>query len=104
MAIGCVVGYTMWNNVAALVVAVLFVAAYVAIRWRDSRNSRMSEEKESLRSVYEKELNCLDGDVTGFLSAGQYVSPCHEFALDLDIFGQQSLFHRINRTIDYRRQ
>ena len=64
----------------------------------------MSEEKESLRSVYEKELNYLDGDVTVFLSGGQYVSPCHEFALDLDIFGQQSLFHRINRTIDYRRQ
>ena len=60
LAIGCVVGYTMWNNVAALVVAVLFIAAYVTIRWRDSRNSRMAEEKESLRSVYQKGTNSLD--------------------------------------------
>jgi len=99
LAIGCVVAYTMWSNVAALVVAVLFIAAYVAIRWRDSRNSRMSEEKESLRSVYQKELNYLDGDFSGFASGEQYLNPRHEFSLDLDIFGPQSLFHRINRTV-----
>ena len=61
LAVGCVVVYTMWSNVAALVVALLFIAAYVAIRWRDSRNSRMAEEKENLRNVYQKELNYLDG-------------------------------------------
>jgi len=99
LAVGCVVAYTMWSNVAALVVAVLFIAAYVAIRWRDSRNSRMAEEKESLRSVYQKELNYLDGDFSGFASGEQYANPRHAFTLDLDIFGQQSLFHRINRTV-----
>ena len=85
LAVGCVVAYTMWSNVAALVVAVLFIAAYVAIRWRDSRNSRMAEEKESLRSVYQKELNYLDGDFSGFASGEQYVNPRHAFTLDLDI-------------------
>ena len=99
LAIGCVVAYTMWSNAAALVVAVLFIATYVVIRWRDSRNSRMSEEKESLRSVYQKELNYLDGDFSGFASGEQYVNPRHAFTLDLDIFGPQSLFHRINRTV-----
>lgn len=99
LAIGCVVAYTMWSNVAALVVAVLFIAAYVAIRRRDSMNSRRSDEKESLRSVYQKELNYLDGDFSGFASGEQYMNPRHEFTLDLDIFGPQSLFHRINRTV-----
>lgn len=98
-AIGCVVAYTMWSNVIALLVAVLFIAAYVAIRWRDSRNRRMSEEKESLRGVYQKELNYLKGDFSSFPSGEQYVNPRHEFSLDLDIFGAQSLFHRINRTV-----
>ena len=98
-AIGCVVAYTMWSNVIALLVAVLFIAAYVAIRWRDNRNRRMSEEKESLRGVYQKELNYLKGDFSSFHSGEQYVNPRHEFSLDLDIFGAQSLFHRINRTI-----
>jgi len=99
LAVGCVVAYTMWSNAAALVVAALFIAAYVTIRRRDGRNSRRSDEKESLRSVYQKELNYLGGDYSGFLSGEQYVNPRHEFSLDLDIFGPQSLFHRINRTV-----
>ena len=99
LAVGCVVAYTVWSNAAALVVAALFIAAYVAIRRRDSRNSRRSDEKESLRSVYQKELNYLGGDFSGFASGEQYANPRHEFTLDLDIFGPQSLFHRINRTV-----
>ena len=99
LAIACVVAYTMWSSVVALVVAAMFVATYVAIRWSDSRNSRSSEEKESLRSVYQKELHYLDGDFTDFPSGEKYVNPRHEFTLDLDIFGPQSLFHRINRTV-----
>ena len=99
LAVGCVVAYTMWSNAAALVMAALFIAAYVTIRRRDGRNSRRSDEKESLRSVYQKELNYLGGDYSGFLSGEQYVNPRHEFSLDLDIFGPQSLFHRINRTV-----
>ena len=59
----------------------------------------MSEEKESLRSVYQKELNYLDGDFSGFASGEQYANPRHAFSLDLDIFGPQSLFHRINRAV-----
>ena len=56
LAIGCIVAYTMWGNAVALVVAALFVAAYVAIRWKDSSNSRLSEQKDSIRSVYQKEV------------------------------------------------
>jgi len=99
LAIGCVVGYTMWGGILVLVVAALFIAVYVAIRWKDSRNSRLSEQKDSVRSVYQKELSYLDGDFSGFPSGEQYVNPRHEFTLDLDIFGPQSLFNRINRTV-----
>ena len=99
LAIGCVVAYTMWGGILALVVAAMFVAAYVAIRWKDSHNSRLSEQKKSVRSVYQKELAYLNGDFSGFADGEQYVNPHHEFTLDLDIFGPQSLFNRINRTV-----
>ena len=99
MAVGCIVAYTIWSSVAALPLAVLFIAAYVAIRWKDSRNSRLSEQKESIRSVYQKEVDYLDGDFSGFPSGEQYIDSHHEFTLDLDIFGPQSLFNRINRTV-----
>ncbi len=99
LAIGCIVAYTMWSSILALVVAALFIAAYVAIRWKDSSNSRLSEQKESIRSIYQKEVAYLNGDFSGFPSGEQYVNPHHEFTLDLDIFGPQSLFNRINRTV-----
>ena len=99
LAIGCIVAYTMWSSIWALLVAALFLAAYVAIRWKDSSNSRLSEQKESIRSVYQKEVAYLNGDFSGFLTGEQYVNPHHEFSLDLDIFGPQSLFNRINRTV-----
>lgn len=99
LAIGCIVAYTIWSSIIALVVAALFIAAYVAIRWKDSSNSRLSEQKESVRSVYQNEVAYLDGDFSAFPSGEQYVNPHHEFTLDLDIFGPQSLFNRINRTI-----
>ena len=99
LAVGCIVAYTVWSNVAALVAAALLIAAYVAIRWKDGRNSRLSEQKESLRSVYQKEADYLDGDFSGFPSGEQYIDSRHAFTLDLDIFGPQSLFHRINRTV-----
>lgn len=99
LAIGCIVAYTMWGSILVLVVATLFVAAYVAIRWKDSSNSLLSEQKESIRSVYQKEVAYLNGDFSGFPSGEQYVNPHHEFTLDLDIFGPQSLFNRINRTV-----
>ena len=99
LAIGCIVAYTMWGSILALVVATLFVAAYVAIRWKDSSNSLLSEQKESIRSVYQKEVAYLNGDFSGFPSGEQYLNPHHDFTLDLDIFGPQSLFNRINRTV-----
>jgi len=99
LAVGCIVAYTMWSSIVALVVTALFIAAYVAIRWKDSNNSRLSEQKESIRSVYQKEVAYLNGDFSGFPSGEQYVNPHHEFTLDLDIFGPQSLFNRINRTV-----
>ena len=66
LAIGCIVAYTMWSSIVALVVAAMFVAAYVAIRWKDSSNSRLSEQKESIRSVYQKEVAYLNGDFSEF--------------------------------------
>ena len=100
LAVICVVLYTTWEGgIISLIGAALSIALYIAIRWKDSKNSRLSVEKESMRNVYQKELAYLHGDYSGFSSGEQYINPHHEFSLDLDIFGPQSLFHRINRTV-----
>ncbi len=100
LAVICVVLYTTWEGgIISLIGAALSIALYIAIRWKDSKNSRLSVEKESMCNVYQKELAYLHGDYSGFSSGEQYINPHHEFSLDLDIFGPQSLFHRINRTV-----
>lgn len=100
LAVICVVLYTTWEGgIVSLIGAVLSIALYIGIRWKDSKNSRLSVEKESMCNVYQKELAYLHGDYSGFSSGEQYINPHHEFSLDLDIFGPQSLFHRINRTV-----
>ena len=79
--------------------AALMLAAYVIIRYSDVRNSNKIETLENTRSVYQKELAYLDGDFSSFGDGAQYIDPSHPFTFDMDIFGRDSLFNRINRTI-----
>ena len=77
----------------------LMLVGYAIIRYLDVRNSQRIEELEDQCSVYQKELAYLDGDFSGFGDGAQYVDPSHPYTYDMDIFGHDSLFNRINRTI-----
>lgn len=41
----------------------------------------------------------MDGDFSPFEQGNQYQNPQHPYSLDLDVFGRDSLFNRICRTI-----
>ena len=95
-----VVAYVLWGGGAvALVVAAAMLAAYLAIRHKDLQTTQLAEHQEDLRSVYEKELAYLNGDFTPFPTGEGHIDPHHEYTFDLDIFGRESLFNRIDRTI-----
>ncbi len=54
--------------------------------------------KETTLAVIQNELTCLD-KISGMYYSGQeYGRPTHNFSEDLDIFGEGTLFHLINRT------
>lgn len=100
LAIFFVVAYASWGGgIMSLGMAVILFAVYLAIRLKDVRNSSLAEQKVSIRRVYQREVSYLDGDYSCFPSGEQYIDSYHEFTFDLDIFGPQSLFHRINRTV-----
>ena len=82
-----------------LLAAAAVFLVYVWIRQMDVRNERRIHSLEDLRSVYEHEVSYLEGDFTPFDSGEQYVDAHHAFTFDLDIFGRDSLFQRMNRTI-----
>lgn len=100
MVILGIVAYSFWGigNISFLF-SLLSLVAYLLIRRKDISISRLTEYKENLRSVYQKEMKYLAGDYSCFLDGEQYVNPHHEFTYDMDIFGPESLFHRLNRTI-----
>ncbi len=83
----------------ALVGAAVMLVAYIFVRRADVGNSRRIEDKTRLRDVYADELKYMQGDFTCFGDGKAYVSPDHEFTFDIDVFGRDSLFNRIDRTV-----
>ena len=100
VSIGFIVLFTVldkasWTLGAAL--CVLFL--YFYIRNLDTKNDRKIADALALKLVYEKEVAYQTGDYTKFDAGERYLQPTHPFTFDLDVFGQGSLFQRINRTI-----
>ncbi len=52
-----------------------------------------------LISINEKELLSLDGDNSSFDNGAKFQIDYHDFSLDLDIFGEQSVYQMINRSV-----
>ena len=82
-----------------LVMAALSVIAYFIVRRFDVLNGEKIATQNSLLQVYQNEMAYQEGDYSAFYDGREYVDPQHPFTFDLDIFGSQSLFQRINRTV-----
>ena len=90
----CIQPYVFLFIALALVSAAIYVFALI----RDGRCVREMEQMDALIKVCQNELSYLKGDFRAFDDGARYASPEHEFTYDLDIFGRDSLFQRINRT------
>lgn len=100
LAIGAVALYTTdsdqpWN----VGVAVLFIVLYLFIRRRDSLNDKAIARLEDVRSACVKEQKYVSCDFTCFPDGSEHDDASHPFAVDLDIFGTDSLFQRVCRTV-----
>lgn len=95
-----VVAYTLWHEeMVCGIVAAISVLAYLLSRYADGKNSERADHLKALLHAYMGEMAYLDGNFSAFYDGERYQNPHHEFSFDLDIFGPQSLFHRINRSI-----
>lgn len=90
----CTMPYVLLFSALALISAAVYVFALI----RDGRCIRDMERMDALIKACQNELGYLRGDFRAFDDGARYASPEHEFAYDLDIFGRDSLFQRINRT------
>lgn len=100
VSIGFVVLFTVLDDASwTLGVALCVLFLYFYIRNLDTKNDRKIADALALKLVYEKEVAYQMGDYTKFDAGERYLQPTHPFTFDLDVFGQGSLFQRINRTI-----
>ena len=61
-----------------------------------------SEKREffgNLENVNRNEINSLSGDLSPFNNGSIWINSDHDFSNDIDLFGQDSLFHFLNRTV-----
>ena len=98
--IALIVAYTVWNDQPLwLYVSPVALVSYFVARRMDERNDEAIERREALRQVYANELSYTRGDFSCFRDGGEYADAAEPFAYDLDVFGPQSLFNRVNRTL-----
>ena len=100
LVIAAVVAYVSTDTgYTYLYIAVLMLVAYILIRRADISNANRITQQEDRRSVYQKESGYLNGNFSMFGDGAQYIDAQHPYTFDMDIFGRDSLFNRLNRTI-----
>lgn len=82
-----------------LVLSAVSLALYALVRLMDVKNDEQVHRFSNLRKVYLHELSYLKGDFSCFDDGERYADAHHPFTFDLDVFGKDSLFQRINRTV-----
>lgn len=82
-----------------LVLSAVSLLLYALVRLMDVKNDEQVHRFSNLRKVYLHELSYLKGDFSCFDDGERYVDAHHPFTFDLDVFGKDSLFQRINRTV-----
>ncbi|MDR2120492.1 MAG: DNA mismatch repair protein MutS [Tannerella sp.] len=89
-------GWAAWAGIGAVAAAVF--AALVVVH---SGLFAQRKHVEALLRVNGEELRGLDYDYGAFDGAAEAADGEHDFGVDLDIFGDQSLFRSINRTVTH---
>lgn len=77
---------------------VLFFALLIITAMRHQNTQRRIKRSKVLQSLINKELKALEGSFSGFSNGITHLDKTHPYANDLDIFGEGSLFQRMNRT------
>lgn len=79
----------------------LFLLPFAALMIYHNRLAWQKEYTDALIQLNRDELKGLAYDFGAFDGAPEKISGDHLFSLDLDVFGEQSLFQSINRTVTF---
>ena len=79
---------------------IISIILYSIMVYLDNKEIDKEEKYRRIITTLEKEISNLKGNYTSN-NGGEYISCAHPFTYDIDIFGEKSLFHCINRTVTH---
>lgn len=82
-----------------LTIILTFLIPFIGFIFLHNRFFKQKLYTETLIKLDQDELRGLDYDFSAFDGASELSSSSHPFGLDLDLFGDHSLFQSINRTV-----
>lgn len=88
-----------WKILAGIVI--LFVFSFIVLMIWHTKLFAQKCYAETLANLCKNELNGLEYDFSAFDGAPEKNDAEHSFSLDLDLFGNHSLFQSINRTVTF---
>ena len=98
--VGFIAAYTVFSwGWWLLLLSALSLVVYIVVRRMDVANSERTARLKALRTVNSHELKYLEGDFSAFDDGSRYTAPHHPFTFDMDIFGRNSLYNRLCRTV-----
>lgn len=86
---------------AALVLIIEVVVFLIFVR-KSAENKERLLFTEHLISINENELKALDGDFSSFGTGATFTDHHHPYTYDMDVFGKDSFFSILNRTVTRR--
>ena len=97
--IGLIYNYLVVLESSRLYLSFAALISFLFLTWRDNLLKGKMERCDRLIQICRNEIKSMNGDFSPFEPGEEYIDPDHSYAYDLDLFGQNSLFHCINRSI-----
>ena len=72
---------------------------FLFLTWWDSILKRKIERCTRLINICRNEIRSINGDFSPFEIGDEYINSDHSYSYDLDLFGKNSLFNCINRSV-----
>lgn len=88
-----------WTVFAGIITSVVVLATFLFLLKLYAEESAKMTFFESLIKINNDELSALSGDYSSFDDGSEWIDPEHDFAHDIDLFGKDSLFRYLNRTV-----
>lgn len=90
-----------WDRTICLVFAALSLVVFSLLYKWDEHYLQKRAYYVALQRVYTNEISFLNGDYGPFDNGERFIDKKHAYSYDLDIFGENSIYHMINRTVTH---